>query len=105
MTCRAASSYFKKKFPNNSAGSFLEELSVVNVFKSLDEMSVSDAQLLIRELPNLLQLPYPVVGELRRELTQRIPNIMNKYLHSASSYTLWNEFVNMDYIHDLLKVV
>ena len=68
LTCRAVSSYFKEKFPNNSAGSFLEEVSVAAIAKLLEisqQMSLSNTKLLTRELPNLLKLPYPVVEELR----------------------------------------
>ena len=88
LTCRAV-----------SPTKFFEEAALAAVLKSLDKMSLSDAQLLIRELPKLLRLPYPVVRELKAELVRRIPQIMYD-LHLKG---LWRDYVELDCIHELLR--
>ena len=62
-------------------------------------MSLADYLLLIRDLPNILSLPYPVVKELRDEIIQRIPKIM--YDLHLEGY--WQEFVELDCLRDILK--
>lgn len=88
LTCRAV-----------SPTKFFEEASLVAVLKSLDKMNLAEAQLLIRELPKLLKMPYPVVRELKAELIRRIPQFMYD-LHLKG---LWREYVELDCILSLLK--
>ena len=88
LTCRAV-----------SPTKFFEEASLAAVLKSLDKMTLSEAQLLIRELPKLLRLPYPIVRELKAELIRRTPQIMYD-LHLKG---LWRDYVELDCIRDLLK--
>ena len=103
LTCRAISSYFNSKFTNKTfttfSARFFEEASLNAVLKSLDDMSLADYLLLIRDLPNILSLPYPVVKELRDEIIQRIPKIM--YDLHLEGY--WQEFVELDCLRDILK--
>ena len=63
-------------------------------------MSLPDAEFLIRELPNLLVLPYPAVQELRVELRKRIPQILNDM---RLSY--WREFIYLYHMEDFLKLL
>lgn len=88
LTCRAV-----------SPTKFFEEASLVAVLKSLDKMNLTDAQILIRELPNILRLPYPVVRELKAELIRRLPQIMYD-LHLKEA---WRTYAELDYIYELLK--
>ena len=89
LTCREMASYFQEKA--------LEEAALVAVLKSLDKMSLSDAQLLIRELVKIMALPYPVVEELRAELFKRIPKIITE-IRSRSHF---KEFFELYHLQDL----
>ena len=69
------------------------------ILKSLEGINITDAQLLIRELPNLLRLPYPAVKDLRKTTLQIISLMKNIY---HLNY-MWKDYIEMDYISDLLK--
>ena len=103
LTCRAMSAYFKENFADNKlmifSANVFEEASLTAILNSLDQMTLSDAQLLIRDLPNILALPYPVVEELRAELIKRIPQIM--YDLHLDGY--WMEYVEFDCLKDILE--
>lgn len=73
---------------------FLEEASLVAILKSIAGMSLADARLLIRELPELLTLPYPVVKDLRGACLQIIPQMMN-VMHLSGR---WGDYFELDYI-------
>lgn len=100
LTCRAISSYLKTKLEVDAPAKFFEEAALKSISKSLDGMSDADIQLLIRELPNLLSLPYSAVEDFRKEFIQRIPQIMDD-MHVKG---MWVEYVELDYIKDLLNL-
>ena len=91
LTCRALSNYLGLKIH--------EEASLAAILKSLKDMNLAGAQLFIRELPKLLRLPYPVVEELRGVALQIIPKLMDFMRLNC----LWKDYVELDYISDLLK--
>jgi len=100
LTCRAVSSYLREKFPRDAdAWRICEEASLAAILKSCDNISLTDARLLILDLPNLLRLPYPEVKDLRNAAAQIIPQMMNV----MRTNSLWRDFVETDYIQDLLK--
>ena len=100
LTCRALSTYLRENFPNDSAyWKICEEASLKAIIKSFNGMSFADSRLLIRELPNLLRLPYPAVKDLRNACLQIIPQMMD-IMHLNN---MWKDFVELDYIHDLLE--
>ena len=99
LTCRAVSSYLKTKFAGDTPKLF-EEASLIAILKSVAGMSLADARLLIRELPELLTLPYPVVKDLRGACLQIIPQMMN-IMHLSGR---WGNYFELDYIQRLLKI-
>lgn len=64
-------------------------------------MSFADARLLLRELPNLLSLPYPVVKDLRGACLNIIPQLMN----TMRVNIMWRDYVELDYLQSLLKLI
>lgn len=104
LTCRAVSSHFKAKLTDNNftafSANFFEEASLFAILKSLDEMTLGDAQLLIRDLPNILSLPYPVVKELRDEIIKRLPKIKEELRLTG----LLQEYVELDYLQDMFNL-
>ena len=91
LTCRAASNYLGLKLH--------EEASLAAILKSVDNITVADAQLFIRELPKLLRLPYPAVEDLRGVALQIIKQLKD---YMRLNY-MWRDYVEMDYIRDFLK--
>ena len=67
---------------------------------SVNGMTFADARLLIRELPNLLTLPYPVVKDLRNFSLQIISQMLNAIKTNGS----WKDYVELDFIRDLIKI-
>ena len=67
LTCRAVAAYLQTKLPNDVPLKFFEEASLKATLRTLasGSLTFADARLLIRELPKLLRLPYPVVNDLR----------------------------------------
>ena len=99
LTCRAVASYLKTKLTDDAPAKFFEEASIQAILKSLNAMTFADARLLIRELPNLLTLPYPVVKDLKNFSLQIISQLMN-VMHLNN---MWKDYVELDYIQDLLR--
>ena len=100
LTCRAVSSYLKTKLTDDAPAKFFEEASINAILKSMSSMTFADARLLIRELPNLLSLPYPVVNDLRVAVLNIIPQIKNIM---RLNY-MYKNFMDLDYLQDLLKL-
>ena len=63
-------------------------------------MTFADARLFLRELPNLLSLPYPVVKDLRTAALNIIRQLMNTMHLNA----MWKDYVELDYLKDILKI-
>jgi hypothetical protein len=91
LICRVASNYLGLKVH--------EEASLAAILKSLDELCFVESRLLISELPPLLTLTYPIVEELREACLQILPQ-MADFLRYRNA---WRDFVELDYIHRLLK--
>ena len=66
LTCRAVAAYLKTRLKDTAQTKLFEEAALKAILKSLQtRYSFADAGLLVKELPELLKLPYPVVKELR----------------------------------------
>ena len=100
LTCRAVAAYLKTKLADDAPAKFFEEASLKAILKSVNSMTFADARLLIRELPNLLTLPYPVVKDLRNFSLQIVSQMMN----TMKINTIWKDYVEMDFIRDLIKI-
>jgi hypothetical protein len=91
LTCRAVASYLKTKLADDELAKSYEEASLKAVLKSLDKMSVADAQLLMLELSNILSLPYPVIKEISIGIIQHITQIMK----GLNIEIAWDCFINL----------
>ena len=101
MTCRALSSYLRENFPNDAEyWKICEAKSLEAILKSLGKLNPAEAQLFIRELPNLLDLPYPAVKSLRGAALQIIPHLK----HFARMKQDQLGYMALDYLYDLLKI-
>ena len=100
LTCRAVAEYLKTKLADDAPAKFFEEAALVAILKSFAGMTFADARLFLRELPNLLSLPYPVVKDLRTAALNIIRQLMNTMHLNA----MWKDFVELDYLKDILKI-
>ncbi len=100
LTCRAVSSYLKTKLPDDSTAKFFEEAALKAILRSFNGMNLADARLFLRELPNLLTLPYPVVKDVRQAAQNLIPQMLNMFRINS----MWKDYVELDYVQELLKL-
>ncbi len=101
LTCRAVSSYLREKFPRDAdAWRICEEASLAAILKSCDNISLTDARLLILDLPNLLRLPYPAVKEILSAAKQ----VLSRLIDHDKMNVDWRDFFEMSYINDLLNI-
>lgn len=109
LTCRALSTYLREHFPNDADyWRICEQVSIEAILKSLRDASFTGAQLLIRDLPNLLAMPYPEVKKLHSVVLHIIPQMMNLLRDIAGSnnyFVLYKNLVELDYLQDLLKLI
>ena len=101
LTCRAVASYLKTKLSDDTPAKFFEEASLKAILKSVNGMSFADARLLIRELPNLLGLPYPIVKDLRASTLQIIPQVLNV----MRANLMYQNFFELSYLQEILKII
>jgi len=100
LTCRAMSSYLREKFPANADDwKICEEASLAALLKSLNNLTLPDAQLLIRELPKLLALPYPAVKNLRDAAEE----IFSHLLDVVRTKGDWLKYSELDVLRDCLN--
>ena len=92
LTCRAVSSYLHLKVH--------EEASLAAILNSLKGITVAEAQLFIRDLPNLLTLPYPAVKEIHEISSQIIAKMIPFFRMNQS----WQDYCELDYLRDVLRV-
>ena len=103
LTCFAVSSFLKDNFLDEDLGSLLEEFSLNALCKTLAAgVNLYDVRLFVRELPNILALPYPAVKDLRAACFELIPQLTATYRNYNPAD--WVEFVHMDYILNMLRV-
>ena len=100
LTCRAVSSYLKTRLTNDATAKALEEVSLIAILKSLDEMNLTDARMFISELPNFLILPYPAVGEIYDAFLQIVPTMLEIFRVNA----LWRDYIELEQLRDVLKL-
>ena len=91
LTCRAVSNFLNLKVH--------EEASLAAILKSLDGLKFFEVQLLLRELPNLLTLPYPAV----KELLGASIKIVSRATELMREKTFWKEFSEWNYLRRLLQ--
>ncbi|MBQ6297483.1 MAG: glycosyltransferase family 2 protein [Selenomonadaceae bacterium] len=102
LTCRALSTYLREKFPHDAEyWKICEEASLSAILNSLNGINMLEAMIFIRELPNILMLPYPGIAEINRAALQIISQMKDFYRLNGH----WKEFTDLDYIQELLRGV
>ena len=101
LTCREVAAYLKTKLVDDAIAKFFEEAALKAILQSFTGgTSLADLRLFLRELPKLLDLPYPVAKEIRVAALQLIPQLM----HIFHLNNMWKDFVELDYLNDILKL-
>lgn len=98
LTCPVLSSHLRETLLPDM--SFCEELSLKKVVELSAKMTFPEAQLLIRELPRILRLPYADVDKVRAACLDVIPQMMN-YLREKIG--VCRDCIELDYLQDLLR--
>jgi hypothetical protein len=101
LTCRALSKYLRERFPNDADyWKICEETSLKAIAKTTaSSITFAEAELLLRELPNLLILPYPAVEDLRGLCLK----IISQLLDVVHFKNMWKDYVELEYLHRLLQ--
>ena len=77
LTCRAVAAYLQTKLTDTAAAKDLEEAVLKAILRSIyPGMTLADARLFLRKLPNLLNLSYPAVKDIRKAALYIIPQMM-----------------------------
>ena len=102
LTCRALAVYLKENLLDETTGKFFEESALNAVYKTITStvLTLADVFLLIAELPNLLQLKYPVVKNIVEVCLNFIPQL--KDLYRDDFYKLQNYYA-LEYVENLLR--
>ncbi|MBR3049892.1 MAG: glycosyltransferase family 92 protein [Selenomonadaceae bacterium] len=102
LICRALSTYLREKFPSDADyWRICEETTLDAILKSFNKVTDAEARLLIRDLPNILRLPYPAIKNIHQATLNLIEQMMNFRRQSIR----WKDFVEMDYLRDVLKLI
>ncbi len=102
LTCRALSTYLREKFPSDADyWRICEETALDAILKSFNKVTDAETRLLIRDLPNILRLPYPAVKNIHAVTLNLIEQMMNFYRQSIR----WKDFVELDYLREVLKLI
>ena len=101
LTCWKLAEYLREKILDKQAGDFFAEAALVAVYKTLQtNFSIADLRLLFNELPNILQLNYPAVKNIRAACINILPQFMNIFrVHNA-----WHDFTELEYLLNMLKI-
>lgn len=99
LTCRASAAYLQTHLADDTLAKFFEEAALKAILRAINGMSLADARLFLRELPALLKLKYPAVADIRRAAGQIIPQLLNIFHLNG----MWRDYVELDYLQDLLK--
>ena len=101
LTCLNLIPTIKDKIFDETGAKFFEEAALNAIFRSLHSpLQLFDVMLLIGEMPKILTLNYPAVKNIRDVLLNIIPQI----LVALRTQNRWQEFSELDYKLDMLKL-
>ena len=102
LTCCGLSAYFREKFPSNANyWKIFEQKALQAILESLSSAtSFTEAEMFLRDLPNLLKVPYPAEAEAIREAAL---NLLPTMIDLSRLSTLWDAYAQFDYLRDILK--
>lgn len=101
LVCLNVIKRLRDKYPNNVTLKTLEQEALTAVEKSIStEINLLGTQLLLRELPQLLKLPYDT-----RQLRLLCYDLTFKIKKQLHEYRLWKDMAFYDYTSDYLNVL
>lgn len=99
LTCLNLTSYLKGKILDDNCAYIFEEMSLIALYKSLfAEIQIADVELLLREMPKILVMPYDVVEKIRTVLIEIIQQIMLAFRMQNA----WQQFTDMEHELEML---
>ncbi len=103
LNCLAVSTYLKETFIDEELGNLFEEFALYSIYKSLfSTFSIYELKLLIKELPRIFSLQYPIVEKIRAKCLRGISDFRD--MHSVFNVGSWKDFVHLDYLINMLRV-
>lgn len=101
LTCLNLISYLKESIMDDKSADTLEELSLISLYKAISiKMPPAEFELLFREMPKILLMPYPVVEKICVALIETIQQIL-KALETTSS---WQKIWELKHELEILKI-
>ena len=103
LTCLSIINELKSIMLDKADSTYLEETLLKCIYNSLSYegggMDACQLQILVRELPNILSLQYPVVNDIKKICIKFIPQLMNfKQMRSE-----WSDYRQLDYTLKILQ--
>lgn len=100
LTCLSLTEHFKGSLLTDDEVKRCEELSLNGVgLALLNEVTLFDLELLLKEMPKILLMPYPAVKEICKVLLDMIPQIM-LYFRMQNA---WQQFTDLEHDFEMLK--
>ena len=108
LTCLDGSLYLQENFLEKNFGELFTEAALNGLHKSLlAGINPTDLQILLKELPKIILLPYPAAKEIRSYCMIMIPKLMELYKNQITvdnmALHLWKKITDLDYISDYLQ--
>lgn len=102
LTCWAVSRDLKAAGLSEQDVSFLEELSLKCLYKSIlsGSLEICQLQLLIDELPKILSCKYSIVNDIKEIVISIIPQFMN-YRRMQNN---WQSYKKLEYLLEMLNI-
>ncbi|MBE8955096.1 MAG: glycosyltransferase family 92 protein [Quinella sp. 2Q5] len=99
LTCRALAGILRRSFPKDSRGSFMEEAALRAINRThFTRMTFAEIMMMLRALPQILVLPYPVVSNIHRNCMNFVRQLISDYRRAAR----WDRFVETENYFELL---
>ena len=90
LTCLNLTAYLKGNSLDDRSAETLEELSLIALYKSISiNMHPAEFELMLREMPKILLMPYPVVEKICAALIEMIQQILNQLMTTTSWQKIW----------------
>ena len=85
---------------NDTDAETFEEMSLIALYKSLlSEIKIGDVELVLKEMPKILVMPYPVVEKICAVLIE----ILGQIIKSLRTGGLWEQVVKLEHALEMLK--
>ena len=99
LTCRALAGIFRRTYPKDSRGRFLEEAALRAVNRThFTKMTFAEIMMMLNALPQILILPYPIVADIHQNCMNFVRQIMSDFQRAK----LWDRFIETRNYFELL---